>query len=291
MAASLPAVTPPPEATAVHEAILELFAMRAVHELGLARYVAGEPALARQVLALNPAGRPRTFRTLIRDEPVAWCDGLACAAGYTGLIPALAAGPWPRVITPRDAAQLLPKVADPSATVGTYGAEYLARAMYPLYAHNRLSRGLARYLFVDEVQAEAATRRLAAQPTQAAQSAADTARERWWALLRRLPTPARPRTVGADLTPVASPEPLPLDPGELSLADRCVAGLMVAHRQGWLTYLHPGPAGHSYLVRVANVDGDEVDREIGQARVAAWLLGVADFHGYPELVAFRDGLG
>jgi len=293
MTASLPPVTPTPQLDHIHAAILDLFAIQAVADAELADYVAGEPAEARHVLALprlEQLGRSAFRRVLIRDEPADWCDGLACAAGRPELIPALAAGPWPAVVTVSGAAAMLPKLANPAETVGTYGAEYLARDLYPLYAHNQISRGRMRYLFEAEVRAEATTRRLQASPTRAKQRAADTARLDWQSLRRRLPAPIRERQVGGDLRPGPSPVPLPLDPDELSVASMCLDGLMVAHREGWLSYRHPGQ-GRSYVVQLPGPDGGDVEREISQARVLAWLLGVADWYGRADLVAYRPGLG
>lgn len=279
--------------TGVADAVLELFAMRAVEDLDLAEYVAGEPAEARHTLLTNSGA----YRVLLRGEPAAWCDGLASAAGYPQLIPDLAARPVPKVLTLAQAAQLLPSLADPDAALSTYGAKNAAQTLYPLYAANLLSRGRQRYLFELEVRAVAAERRLTVaergterRPRARLSKAAAAAREEWLALRRQLPTPIREHMAEVDLAPAASPDPLPLDPDRLSASALCLDGLTIAHQEGWLVYRHPTGEGRAYAVQLETPDGP-VSREIPQERVLPWLLGVADWHGRPELVAYRPGLG
>jgi len=295
MAASLPRVIPSQsDPTGITDAIVDLFAMRAVHDLPLARYVAGEPAEARHTMRL-PAGDDEgegRYRTLLRGEPAGWCDGLATAAGFPELVPALAARPMPRVLTFVEAAGLLPSLADPEASLTTYGLANAAQKLYPLYANNINARGRQRYLFELDVKAAAAERRLATaeRPSARLRQAVAAAKAEWLALQRLLPVPIREHMVDVDLSLPPGRVRLALDPEVLSTAALCLDGLLIAERQGWLVYLHPGPAGRSYVVSVADRDGGRVERELPQERVLSWLLGVADWHGRPDLVAYRSGL-
>lgn len=300
MAASLPRVisthTDPTGAT---DAIVELFALRAVDDLSLAQYVAGEPAEARHTMRLlRPAGTVR-YRTLLRGEPTGWCDGLACAAGHPDLVPSIGQWPMPRVLTFAEAAELLPSLADPEASLSTYGVANAAQKLYPLYANNLSARGRQRYLFELDVKAEAAERRLAARraerrPAEMVRRSAERARGEWLALRRLLPPPIREHMVEVDLTtPTPGRRRLVLDPEVLSVAALCLDGLAIAEREGWLAYCWPGPGGRSHVVQVPVQDGDGVrwvERQLPQERVLPWLLGVADWHGRPDLVAYRPGL-
>lgn len=286
--------------TGVHAAFLELAALRAVDDAGLARYVAGEPAEARHVMALPRSDGSVRYRTLWRNEAAAWCDGFACAAGQPDLIPSVAALPMPTLLTIAAAAiRIQSSASTGGASMTVQGVHHLIATgqLYPLYGRKDTGEGLERYLFADQVKVIVAHRRGLTATSKAQisrwQRAEEAAQAQWLTVRRRLPAPIRTGMVDVDIRPLPSPDPLPLHqdarPTARSL-DGLVTGLMAAHNRGWLRYLYPAEDGRSFVVAVDQPAGER-QRSLPQARVLAWLLGVADWHEHPELVAYRPDLG
>lgn len=245
-----------------------LHALRRVHDLGLATYVAGQPRDARHVMR-----RCYTYRTLLRGEALAWAAGLAAGAGRLTLADEVAAQPVPDLVSVDTAAGRL-GLGVPAVRLMIRGGQ-----LYPLYGNRADGTGRALYLFTAQVAAERAAR-LGTQ--------VEETRQAWLAVRSLLPTPVPESMVGVDITPAPSPDPLPLDP-DLAGSVRAVQGLQMAERAGWLTYHYPIRDG--YAVTMADVAGTEVDITVPAQALLAWLLGVADWHGRADLVAYRPGLG
>lgn len=259
-----------------------LHALRRVEDLGLATYVAGQVRDARHVMR-----RCYTYRTLLRGEAQAWAAGLAAAAGHLELADQVAAQPVPSLLTLETAAERL--------GLAVQGVRLLLRGggLYPLYGNRPDGTARALYLFTAQVAAEQAARELrdwSMTPSRQArlEVRAEQAKQDWLVIRAMLPTLVPEAMAGVDLAPAPSPDPLPLDP-DLAGSVRAVRGLQVAERAGWLTYHYP--IGDGYAVTMSDTDGTEVDITVPAQALLAWLLGVADWHGRADLVAYRPGLG
>lgn len=278
-------MTDPPGTRA---AFLDLFGLRTVDDLGLAAYVAGEPAEARHVARVRRPRGQQVHRTLLRGEARAWTGGVAAGAGYPELMGQLGTHPTPALMPFGEAAQRLGLTES--------GLDYALKAgtLYPLYGNTAsIRRGRARYLFADQVDLEVVTRELRGTLTPARRRLLERRvverTEAWMAVRAMLPTPVRESMAGVDIRPLPSPDPLPLDPDRAGLAALSVQGLQLAEQHEWLTYHYLLP--HGYAVTVADREGAEVDITVPVEGLLAWLLGVADWHGRADLVAYRPGLG
>lgn len=269
-------------------AFCDLVALRAVADLDLATYVAGDPGRARHVMGLTRAGGQVVYRTLHRGEPLAWASGLAAGAGLVDLGDQLAATAVPALLDGDTAARAL--------GLSVQGLHYAVRAgdLYPLYGNRAgTGTGTARYLFASQVAAEAARRQLrgdhlAAGRRKRLEAQLDQSTQAWLQVRQMLPAPVRESMVDVDIRPLPSPDPLPVDP-DAAPAVQAVRGLQIAEAQGWLTYHYP--IGRAYAVTMVDQRGHEVDMTVPADGVLAWLLGVADRHGRADLVAYRPGLG
>ena len=270
-----------PDRTGIGGAYRELRSIRTIDDVGLATYKAGAPDEGRHVLQL-PRG---TYRTLLRDESAPWCDGLDVASGHSR-VAELAGAAVPKLLTLNEASDHLP--------ISRFELNRLTRAggLYPLYGRTERGQGRVRYLFASQVHLEALTRQLegARSRRRNLEKQREEALTVWLAQRRLLPPPIHESTVDVDLRPLPSPNPLPLDPSGSPEPRLCIEALLRADEAGWLEYRHPTDTGDAYVV-VVHLAGVQVKRRIPQRWLLAWLLGVADGHGRPDLVAFRLGLG
>lgn len=286
-------MTDPPGTRA---AFLDLVALHTVDDLGIAGYVAGTPAQGRHVMRVRKRRGLQVYRTLLRGEARAWAGGIAAGAGYPELAGQLDKLPTPALMPFGEAAQRL--------RLTKSGLDYALKVgnLYPLYGNTAsIRRGRARYLFTDQVDLEVVTRELRGTLKRARRGTLTRARrtllkerlaertEAWMAVRAMLPTPVRESMAGVDIRPLPSPDPLPLDPGRLGVGVLNVQGLQLAEQCGWLTYHYLLP--HGYAVTVADREGAEVDITVPVEGLLAWLLGLADWHGRADLVAYRPGLG
>lgn len=296
---------PPHEAA---PAYADLRALRTVNDAGWAAYLATNPTDDRHVVMM--VGRGVAPRTLLRGEAFAWCDGLCAAAGGGDRVARVAAEPVPELVKVSDVGRMIPA----SDGRGGRGGPWLSRQgvawnvnagnLYCLYG-----RGKSKWLFMAQVKSEALERRVrtaeratrdaaragevagarAAQRELAAlMRQADDAQAAWLEVRRLLPPPSRPSAAEVALRPKPSPNPLPISESKSGVTRR-VDALMIAHEQGWLEYLHPSVDNTRYAVRVGT--GRRARREIPYDAVLPWVLGVADWHGRADLVAYRPDLG
>lgn len=267
-------------------ALLDLFALRTVEDLGLATYVAGAAAYARHVMRLIPpwargdeglAGAatrdrgPVMYRTLLRGEAQPWAAGLAAGAGVPDLAGRIGKRRMPTLMTIAEAAARLGLTEKGVANAVSRGD------LYPVYGNTAQGWGRARYLFAAQIRVENLIREGRVN---------DAAMTSWLRLRQMLPTPLRESMAGADVRPGPSPDPLPLDPAKTAAAPLAVRGLQIAEAQGWLTYHYPD--GDGYRVTVG---ADDAPMTVPLQGLLAWLLGLADWHGRAELVAYRAELG
>lgn len=274
-------------------AYADLRGLRTVADSQWIAYLATYPADDRHVVLPLRLGRGWAPRTLLRGEAYQWCEGLCWAAGGGDLVARVADEALPELVAMADVPGMIPAVDGRGGKGGPWltrqGVAWNVNAgnFYTLYGRGRRSR----WLFADQVRAEAAERRV-----QAAARAGATkrrlaalveqegaARAKWLEVRKLLPPPTRPAAAEVDLRPKPSPDPLPIGQG-LPGVTRRVEALMVAADAGWLEYLHPD--GDVYVVRIA---GAEV--RVGEDAVLPWLLGVADWHCRADLIAYRPDLG
>ncbi len=289
-------------------AYADLRALRTVGEAGWAAYLATNPADDRHVVMIpfRPGQAPRT---LWRGEAFDWCDGLCVAAGGGDRVARLADEEVPELVRVADAARMIPAASGRGGPwLSPQGVAWNVNAgnLYALYGRYR-----DRWLFEAQVRSEALDRRVrAAERTvqaaaragedadaRAAQrdlgrlmKAAETAQREWLQIRRLLPPPSRPSAAEVSLRPKPSPDPLPIDPALHGVTQR-VAALMVADGQGWIEYRHPTADSTGYVVRVDDGAGGRVERTLSHEAVLPWLLGVADWYGRADLVAYRPDLG
>lgn len=268
-------------------AFRDLYGLRSVDDLDLARYVAGDPGDARHVMRLARGNKRVTRRTLIRGEAEQWAAGLAAGAGHVDLGDRVANTPVPELVTLAEAADML--------GLTERGVDHVIGRgrLYPLYGNTSAGTSQARYLFACQVRAEARSRGLADENLQPRRRRVlelqlEDATAAWQLVRAMLPTPVPIAMAEGDIQPGPSPDPLPLDP-RIDPATLAVQGLQLAERRGWLTYHYP--LAGVYAVTMANLDGAQVDMTVPAKGLLAWLLGVADFHRRADLVAYRPGLG
>ena len=97
-----------------------------------------------------------------------------------------------------------------------------------------------------------------------------------------LPDIHLPETIGEDLTPAPSPDPLPVQGAQLPVRQR--RALAIGGQRRWWRYV--GLDGDLHTVQL----GDDVEH-IPAVGVLPWVLGFADSRGKGALVAYRENLG
>ncbi len=226
-------------------------------------YVAGDLGAGRHLLQVD--GR---LREIQRDETSGWAHGVAAAHGKAHLLDDL--GAVPPLVSIEQAARDL--------NITTDGVDYRIAAgkLYPLYLA-RARGGRERHLFVDQVRAAGGG------------GPKDEAAARWQAIRAQLPPTTRIVDMPDYAGPAASPSPLPLPSGPAESIRRMNA-LIIGDAEGWFEYVHGDPTTDRYLVSVLD-NGSDREMTLPGDDVLPWVLGHADVHGHPELVAYREGLG
>lgn len=223
-------------------------------------YVAGDLGAGRHLLQVGDR-----HREVQRDETFGWAHGVAAAHRKAHLLDDL--GLVPDLVSIEQAARAL--------NITTDGVDYRIAAgkLYPLYLA-RARGGRERHLFATQVNAALGDDEAAAQ---------------WQRTRALLPPTTRIVDMPEYTGPAPSPSPLPLPSGPAESTRRMQA-LMIGDVEGWFVYVHGDPTADRYMVSVLDNGGDR-EMTIPGDDVLPWVLGHADVHGYPELVAYRKGLG
>lgn len=233
------------------------------HQRGWFRYAAGDLNAGRHILDLGNG----VLREVLRDEVEGWVFGVGAARGDVAALAAV--GEPPALVSIPEAATIL--------GMSEEGVSWRVneRHLYPLYLA-RERGGRERYLFAAQVQ------------TQVEEGSDDAG----WRAIEALLPPLAPVTKLRDWGgPRPSPDPLPIPPGGKS-RDRWVRALMIGHQEGWFEYEHIDPRADVATATVATGNGDDRLRvTVPGEHILPWVLGHADVHGHPELVAYREGLG
>lgn len=269
-------------------AYADLRGLRTVTDEQWVAYLATHPDDRHVVLPLR-LGRGWAPRTLLRGEAHPWCEGLCWAAGGGDAARRVVDEPLPELVALADVPGMIPSVTGRGRTLTRQGVAWNINAgnLYTLYGRGRHQR----WLFAAQVRAEAADRRVQIAERDNAKKRrlaglveqAGKARAAWLEVRKLLPPPTRPAAAEVDLRPKPSPDPLPIDP-RLPAVTMRVNALMIARDAGWLEYLHPD--GDVYVVRI----GGALVRVRAEV-VLPWVLGVADWYGRADLIAYRADLG
>lgn len=265
---------------------------------GLVGYVAGDLGPAVHILDVAAVGSRSHYRHLIRDEPGWWSVGVADVMGVGDVVLEAMAEPVPELITPAEAAGLLPamdrwgKLTGKVMSVDGIEHNVTRGSLYPLYSHTP-SRTL--WLFAAQVAAEAARRRNA-------DDADELARE-WFAIRSLVPDAIRPEALRYDVSARPSVDPLPLpalkSTNRRPMPTRWTDAMMLADKAGLVRFIGPVEDGSlAYRTEVPGIGRVLVRRDVPGEHVLAWLLGVADGleaagHGEcnADRVAYRAWLG
>jgi hypothetical protein len=251
------------------------------HAAGWYEYAGGDLSEGRHVLRL-PNGQ---WRELRRYEEVGWVRGVADAMhdGHTAEV--WANIPIPELWTIQETADAL------GVTEAQINYRFVNDWRPSTFGTGRKRASVDRWLYPVYVLSG----NLRVQHTIAAQAKAslgDTAAEAEWQRLRGLLPPTTTIPEVTDYPgPVPSPDPLPFG-NDRPMARRAEA-LTIATNEGWLDFVHGDPQHGRWTVDVPT-GNDHVHRRTLQDAdmdVLAYVLGHADVHGHPELVAYREGLG
>lgn len=296
------------------EAYLGLLALKVADDEGWCRYVATEPtASGRHILEVPGLMKgSRKLRALTRGEAYWWAMGFGDGYGDGQLIADLAREPIPELVPVAQAMDLIPAVdrwgsmTQPWMSLAGIRHNIDTGRFYPIYGVS----GRTQYMFRAQIIAEAASRYAGAARSgaadliaagdsgaaQAQQRAAEAERHAdqtaadWQAIRERLPQRISPAQLGLTVTLRPSPDPLPVPSVYRTQASRhVVRALMIGDQETWFGYRNP--AGDSYLVDVTDANDIPIRRSLPASSVLAWVLGMADYHGRSDLVAYRDGQG
>ena len=272
---------------AIRESYRDLRALRVAADAGWCTYVAGDLPVWTHVVAVTPAPGSRrapapVYRTLTRGEPYWWALGLADAHGAGETVLQLEREKLPQLVAVAEAAAMLPAkdrwgtVSDEAMTVDGVTYNINGGRLYPVYGLGR-----ARLLFADQIAAEQATR--AGTTTKAGEEKALRARQKWMRLRARFPPDMRLHALDFDVTPVPSPDPLPI---RTSLSDdrRRTQALIIGERNRWFQFQYLD--NDQFVVMVGRQK-----RTLPGAGVLPWVLGMADFRGESVKIAYREDLG
>lgn len=241
------------------------------HTAGWYEYAAGDQR--RSVLRLpespDTPGRFTRWREIHRSEIRGWVRGVADAANddHTGdawnLEPSQAATPY--MLTTTEAAAAL------GIKESTVDYRYMNASLYPVYVQRRNAE------------------RYAIWPQIADQLDLPGWSEEWQRIRSTLPPLTRVEQLTSYPGPVPS-GPLPYR-NERRIGQQMEA-LTIADAEGWCAYVHgDGRDDGRYTIEVPAGPDHVTTRILTGDDVLPYVLGLADWHGHPELVAYRDGLG
>jgi hypothetical protein len=277
---------------------------------GLVGYVASELAGRIHVLNIAPETARPHYRHLIRWEPAAWARGVADVHGLGAVVESAVAEPVPELLTPAEAAELLPTVNQGRVTnerMTVDGVDYNVKtgALYALYTPTR-------FLFAAQVRFEAARRRALASAIgedadldalkHVGSTVVSPLEKEWMAIRGLLPPAISINALGRDVSPESSVDPLPLarlqSNNRRPMPRRWTEALMLAHQAGWLRFIGPEPDAYVYRVEIRDLSDTARELAVAGEDVLPWLLGVADGRDAAGLgvrnadtIAYREQLG
>lgn len=242
-----------------------LRALKIGDERGWFTYLAANGWIGRYVVRIASTGR---LRELHRAEVYHWAHGVATAIGDDAALTAI--GRVPALYTIEDTANYLDRTPD------TVLNRIREGKLLPILHVTPDAGGVQKLLYTSQVRAYAGGR---------------AAATRWEKIHALLPPPTRIADLADYPGPAPSPDPLPLPAGKQEATRRArTRALMIGDSEGWFEYVAGDPIAGRYQVRTVG-NGDRRPHVLPGARVLPWVLGHADHHGHPELVAYREGLG